>query len=752
MQCNNLIQLQTSRDDLFFDSQTGRLVSFRCRQAPDQEFLAFSEAHPAFVVGYFDVRRKYHLLPSSQSASIKVEIHRDGDDRVLKADYFGLADQDLDVSFQVRITPDSPFSRWTISLDNRSGMEIFDLQFPFLVCAYDLAGEPESESLVLPQGYGSGQLIKNFKGEEAFTWSSLTLWRQKLLPDSWTTWSWHEWNYEHYPGWQFAQFLAYYNDRCGIYLACNDTEGRVKRFKILHRDPGFRLGVSHIGDWPANGQRSMEYEVLLGSFQGDWYDAAEIYRSWSLQQRWATPIHKRDDMPAWLKDSPVYITVRPQGILDEGPVVKLDEFLPYEKCLPLLEQIEKKVEAPLAVIFMGWEKHGSWVFPDCFPPIGGEDSMKAFTREARRRGWHVGTFGNGTQWLVGDGWNNHDGQVYFQENGGPDCACVRPDGSLWYLNAPWRPGYFCCLGSPITRQNVTNTVQTMLDYGWESIQYFDQNCFAVTFACFGEKHDHPPLPGKWMTERMESMLKEVQALALQKGETGAIQSVEAGVNEYCLPLFQECDVRVFPPGTAPEVIPLLNYLFHENIILQGMMSYGPEPHHLAISAAANCILGEIPGGVLRGDGTLLDRDTNNWAPWEPKVGDQQEGLEMIRTVTALRRGPGKDFLVYGRMLRPANIADIPIEAWEYNGKHHKIPAVFHSAWQAPDGRKGFILANWTDRDQNIVIKDPVIYDTGAQIRLMIFGKEKTIETLDSTLSQVEIQLPPLSCAVVDINL
>ena len=33
---------------------------------------------------------------------------------------------------------------------------------------------------------------------------------------------------------------------------------------------------------------------------------------------------------------------------------------------------------------------------------------------------------------------------------------------------------------------------------------------------------------------------------------------------------------------------------------------------------------------------LLDKDTWNWGEWTPRTGDADHGLEMIRTVTALR--------------------------------------------------------------------------------------------------------------------
>ena len=119
-------------------------------------------------------------------------------------------------------------------------------------------------------------------------------------------------------------------------------------------------------------------------------------------------MHRRKDIPAWSVDSPVHITVRPQGELDMGPVFPVKEFLPYEKTLPLLQKIARRVEAPLSVIIMGWERGGSWVYPDCFPPIGGDESITRFTRAARERGWHVGSFCNGTRWVISHAWNGYD--------------------------------------------------------------------------------------------------------------------------------------------------------------------------------------------------------------------------------------------------------------------------------------------------------------------------------------------------------
>ncbi len=730
------IILTTAQDTLIFDAATGRLVSLRSKAAPDQEFVAPGPEHPVFVIGYLDADRQYRLLGSTEAEEVAVEVTQDGGRRAVTMSFRRLAGQDLAVTCTVDVAADDPCSHWGIRLDNRAGLEIVDVQYPFIVCPYDLGGAQSSEAILLP--YWNGRLIRA-DGPEAHL-------SRKLTPDSWRAWEFasHNGDLDHYPGSQFAQFLAYYNDRCGLYLACHDTTGNVKRFRALHRDPGVRMGVSHVGDWPTDGSRTLEYDTVLRSFTGDWYDAAGMYRDWTLQQKWAVPLSQRQDVPDWLLDSPVYITIRPQGVLDDGPVFPIQEFLPYpDKCIPLLQQVSDRVGAPVVAVLMGWERAASWVYPDCFPPVGGDEGATELARQARARGWHIGSFCNGSRWVTGHLWNGYDGRDYFKQREGTRSVCREADGSMWRENwdQSWRPSYPCCLGTDMTREIAVDFVKRLIGWGWESIQFFDQNCGATTFACFAADHEHPPMPGKWMLARMEQIIGEFRQAAHDAGETDVINSAEAGVNECCLPLFQETDMRVFPPGYGRDFIPLYQFLFHECIVIQGMMGNSPEPYHLPIRNATNCVYGEIPGAVMIGDGTLLNKDTANWAPWEPKVGSNDDALEMIRTVTALRRGPGKDFLVYGRMLRPAQVDGVRNIEWTEHGKSHCIPAVFDSAWRAPDGRHGVVLTNWTTEAQPVNVRDARL---GASIRLWTSAGQDEVHSSDL----IPVTVPPLGCALL----
>ena len=718
------------------DAANLRLCSIRSKSVPDQEFIAFDSTHPTFEIGYYDDKKRYRLLSSLSAQEIQTGNPAPG---VHTAAFSGFTEKDLVVECRVTFSASDPFARFNISLDNRCGLQIADVHYPFVICPYKLNGAEMSETVVLPQ-YGSGQLLT---GNLEYT----------LRPDSYHAWEFcpREGGFFHYPGTMFAQFAAYHNDQAGLYLACDDANANVKRFKILHRRPGIRLGVSHVGDWPVHGARELDYDVLLTTFKGDWYDAADIYRDWSEKQNWFIPLVKKNNIPDWLTDSPAYITIRSRGLLDWGDTHEIGEFIPYdEKCIPMLENLSNQINAPLCVVFMGWERAGPWVYPDCFPPVGGEESMKNAIAMIKERGWRAGSFCSGTRWCLDHAWNGYDGRDYLDALNAEEGYCQTADGSYWLdsWGADFRMSYLGCLGSEKTREMALGIVDHLVSWGMDALQFLDQNNGATTFACFADNHRHPAALGKWMHESMVSFIHDANGLAQKRGAGGVVHSSEAGVSEVCLPFFQQTELRVFPPGyglgKGMASIPLYQYLFHECIVIQGMMGFGPEPYHLEIKNTANFIYGGIPGGVLTGDGTLLDKDTSNWALWEPKIGNNEDALSVIRNALIIRRGPGRDFLVFGRMLRPAHVDGIERVKWSFTGKECDYAAVFHSAWLAPDGRHAVVLANWTRLPRQVTVYDSRFNAS----ELIIHSSEAADELAAHKADGVSVSVPPLGCVMI----
>ncbi len=735
------VVLENANHKLEFDPKSARLISFRAKLAPTQEFAVSSEQIPAFVIQYLTRDREFRQIGSTDTTQVNVQ----SDGKTLTAVFAGLGGLDLAATVTVRIANGDPLSYWSIAVRNHADLTITDVHFPIVVVPYNLGGKPGSEALLQPVATGR---FWNAPKPQDLTLDSPHAWQ--FLPENGDT--------HHYPGLVFAQFLAFYNDRAGIYISCQDDSGSIKLIKPVHsRSGGIRLGFSHVGEWPAVGERELGYNVVLRAFKGDWYEAAELYRDWSLKQHWAaTPLHKRKDVPDWLLDSPPHIIVRIQGELDVGPATPNSEFLPYPKAIPLLEKISKRIDAPLVAVVMSWERPGPWVYPDCFPPAGGDDSLKEFTALARARGWHVGSFCNGTRWVTQHFWSGYDGDKYFREQQGEKTVSRTHDQRMWEENwaQDWRPSYACCLGVARTREIAHDFVRRLLDDGLDWVQFLDQNVGCSTFPCFAPDHGHPPAPGKWMNREMQSLLDGFRQIASEEtsksnGQRRFAFSVEYPPNEFFMPNFQVCDQRIAPPGHAPygrQFFPLFSFLYHEFVVMQGGFGSAPEPYHMPIRNAYNLVIGEIPGGVLTGDGSLLNRDTFNWAPWSPPVGSNDDSIAMLRSATALRRGKARDFLVFGRMQRPAKLPAVKTMHWENEGEVHKISAVFHSAWQNPTGRFGVVLANWTKETHVIDVTDSRL---GRQVVEHISAQEVRTSARQLERGRMSVSLPPLSCALIE---
>ena len=127
------------------------------------------------------------------------------------------------------------------------------------------------------------------------------------------------------------------------------------------------------------------------------------------------------------------------------------------------------------------------------------------------------------------------------------------------------------------------------------------------------------------------------------------------------------------------------------------------------------------------------------------MGSNDDALEMIRTATAMRRGPGRDFLVYGRMQHPASVAGVNVVTWEANKVERKVPAVAHAAWQTPDGRYGVVLANWTTASQSVAVSAPRLGKTAA---VSVCGKKAEASAVVAGPDGFRVTLPPLACALV----
>ena len=223
-------------------------------------------------------------------------------------------------------------------------------------------------------------------------------------------------------------------------------------------------------------------------------------------------------------------------------------------------------------------------------------------------------------------------------------------------------------------------------------------------------------------------------------------------NEFCLPLLQECDVRIDSPSTSSwndgtEFVPIYHYLFHECIVTHGMFGVGPPPCALQVRTAWNGVWGQLLGGIMTGEGAFLNLGNQvAWGRWEASDGKNNEVLAMIRTVSAIRRGPGRDFLVYGRMQHPAKVSGVDILKWRIGDRQYVVPAVAHAAWQAPDGRYGVVLANWTTESRTVTVAAPRL---GKSPVAHVCGVKLETSAAEQRPGGWRVTVPALGCTLIE---
>jgi hypothetical protein len=127
------------------------------------------------------------------------------------------------------------------------------------------------------------------------------------------------------------------------------------------------------------------------------------------------------------------------------------------------------------------------------------------------------------------------------------------------------------------------------------------------------------------------------------------------------------------------------------------------------------------------------------------VGSDDDSVDQLRAAAALRRGPARPFLVFGRMQSPATVTGIETVQWQHGGHDNHIPAVFHAAWTDPQGRFGVVLANWTGEPQEVEVIDARL---GATAVLQRSGERVEPPVKVSGKGPVRVALPALGCAVL----
>jgi len=679
------------------------------------------ERRELYRITLVDSQGKVSVLSSSDAQDSTIsEAERDGSLQIHISNRKH-GEFDIDVDCTATITRQSPLVAFGIKVRNRTPLAVRAIKFPVIVAPTKF-GSGEGDYIVnsICDGILYEQPWKNFPvGYSAIG---------------------------QYPGNLSAQLMAYGTKAGGLYVATHDGEGNVKRLGLSRKRNGFELIVEH---WVPEVPRSdceVPYDTMVGVFSGEWYDAADIYKSWAVRQPWCSKrLVEREDVPEWLKQAPFFYTVsmRSERFQRDGG------FKP-ELLLHNIKSYREALEHPVVAMLMAWEKHGAWITPDYFPPFGGERDFKAVTNELRNGGNYSLVFLSGLKWTLEkktsegsyDDWEN------FRKVG-LKYAVADFDGKPLLRGKPDKDvGRYAqiCFATPFALEHLRSTAARCQALGITAVQA-DQIVGGGGPACYSKQHGHPPGHGKWEYENLSRIFETVRAEG-KKRNPDFIWLMEEP-NELYIQYLDAYHARDYKQRTWPRNgpgargVPLFTYLYHEYCLGYGGDSAILSSKHwdaALLFQALNLVCGKTPAGAVWS--RVLDA-----GEVAPTI------FHMLKASTQMMRTPARDYLILGKMLHPPrlNVPKKTITFWDWRAKKRyelDFPVVLVSAWEHPRGRgRGYILANISLKAQRISL--PLVGSGMAEVVIRDSGSGASRRQVKLP-TRIDVSVAATDCVFVEV--
>lgn len=330
-------------------------------------------------------------------------------------------------------------------------------------------------------------------------------------------------------------YLAFYpaGGGKGLYYAIHDGGGGYKDF-ALNCDGRGRVRLDckfcapYLGE-PANGFR-LPGEAVWQQFEGDWFDATEIYRAYLESDcDWLPELAEngRENIPLWMRDlpfwvmdwlpietdaeEPIPVSIRPSGS-DTDP----------DSWFKTPIRLREALGVPIGFHIYNWHRIPfNNDYPHYFPV------KKAFPRglaALKAADIRVMPYINALLWDTKDR-ENTDYQysavakqgAVKKENGEVPVqtyASHESDGKLVQL-APM------CPSAPVWRQKLVEVVGRLFgEYGMDAV-YLDQIAAHRPYPCMDKTHSHAPGGGSWWAKEYRELLRALHAV---KGPENAFTS------------------------------------------------------------------------------------------------------------------------------------------------------------------------------------------------------------------------------------
>ncbi|MBP5300593.1 MAG: hypothetical protein J6Y80_04230, partial [Victivallales bacterium] len=506
-----------------------------------------------------------------------------------------------------------------------------------------------------------------------------------------------------YPGPVAMQFLAFFRKRFGLFIVCNDEQHSPKTVDAYSSG---NKEVTPMLQHFTGGEDKLAYDVRFIGFQGDWQDAAELYRKWMERHDKSLPAPLDGRMPDWLAESPVVVAYCVRGHGPDSGTMAPNEYFPYEKALPTLRRYRELWGGHLMALLMHWEGTAPWAPPYVWPPFGGEAMLASYAEKLHAQGDALGLYCSGIGWTQRSNIDpSYDCQQKFKELHVEREICRGPRGEAYSQVCNGyraiRLGYDLCAKREFTHELVAGEIRAAANAGVDYLQYFDQNQGCASPLCYAKDHGHPALPGPWHTRAMQELLADAQKAAAGKTVLGCENAAAEPYTDVC----QLNDLRSHLAwGTGGVPVPLYQYLFHQYcagfsgncVCLAAWVDVERTPDFLLWHLAWHFAAGNLLTVVLKDGGDIHWCWSRDWSESFP---EQEPIRQLVKNLAEWRRTYARQYLVAGRMEHAPKLQCNSFTIHRVNMPDIEVPAVLCSAWADRKGQKAVILVNPTRETQ-----------------------------------------------------
>ncbi len=725
-----MTQLQAEKLHIEIDEENGSILSIR---SANKSFLAAGEKEPIFVVKLLD--KDGEGLRYSAKEAREVSMRREGNTLIFT--FHSLGGELLSAEVRYMISDEDGMLHLTMSFENLTDKIVEWVDFGSLLLPDDLKGSGGKAEIF--SSIVEGGVFENLSIREEYTTTRYREIGYGLYEN--------DSSMGLYPRSEMSQFMAYYAPEGGLYYAAHDAEANIKQFEVYKEPKTGCIRMEHrLFSGGNTGKYTFPYDIVIGHFEGDWYDAAEIYRSWYETSTLCPPKMKDNTMlPAWMDDSPVIIIYSVRGVKDTENM-EPNCYYPFAEGVKYVNDMSERLGCRVMALMMHWEGTAPWSPPFVWPPFGGEEGFAEAVKALHDKGNLVGVYCSGIGWTT----ESYLIPDYKSENTAPDLKiephlCASPKEELEDVQTLGRirKAYEICPSQEIAAEIAIGEIEKIAGADVDYCQFFDQDWGGNSKFCYSKEHGHPGAPGKWQNDAMLSIQKRANAKIREMGKE-MILGAEGAAAEPFIPQLPFNDLRFFKWFYYGRPVPALSYVTHEytnnfagnSCGIGSALDLEKSPEGLAYTIGYSFAAGNMLSIILGPDGVIHWGWCVDWAFGSPK---NQEALwDYVAHLNAWRRGKGKPYLRYGRMEKPEVIENADeFTLWRKNGTEIKLAGLLTSKW-CYNGEFAQFVVNFTETEKRFALKKDVrLYESPD-------GAERIVR------AETEICIPPLRAVMVKL--